>query len=687
MMPARGAPRRALEPSMERRLAPRRGRIAAPFGLAAAAVLVALPLAAGAPRREPAAEPARAAPLLRFEEVAPGVVFAFAATDPFEGANAGFVVQDDGVIVLEASLPRVAREVRAEVARRTSLPIRVVFDTHDHWDHSFGNGVFAEAGAAVVAHAKCAERLATRGAATFAEQAASPDEAVRARVAGTAFAGATLAFEEPLVVGRGENRIELLHLGRGHTRGDAVAWLPGPRVLFTGDLCVNGPHNYCGDGDVASWIEVLARLEGLAPRIVCPGHGARGGPELLAQQRRWFLDLTAAVAAGIEAGLDAEAIGKGLDLPWYQEWTGVPASSRRENVAQVFAEATGRAPPLALTEELGLTPGPSPTRESPGWSAPRKVVAVGFDPAEAAWLQRAAPGVVVAAAENLRAARELAADADGVIGGVDAALLDAAPKLRWAQVGSAGVERYVGLPRIADRSVVLTNAQRLYGPEIADHALAMALALLRGLPAAIGNARERRAWDLGESEEQLAELRGRTVLVAGLGGIGREVARRAAAAGARVVATNPPGRARPRDVERVAPPEALRELAAQADLVFVCVPLTPATERMCDERFFAALKPGARLINVARGKVVDTAALLAALKSGRLAGAGLDVTDPEPLPPDHELWTLPQVIVTPHVAASSAEAGERQRLLFRENLRRFAAGEALLSVVDPAAGY
>src|SRR5262245_4996257 len=128
-------------------------------------------------------------------------------------------------------------------------------------------------------------------------------------------------------------------------------------------------------------------------------------------------------------------------------------------------------------------------------------------------------------------------------------------------------------------------------------------------------------------------------------------------------------------------------MAAVADLVFVCVPLTKETERLCDARFFEALKPGAILVNVARGRCVDTAALVAALKSGRLAGACLDVTDPEPLPPDHELWKLPNVLITPHDAAASDGAEGRQQLLFRENLRRFAGGEALLSVVDPAAGY
>jgi phosphoglycerate dehydrogenase-like enzyme len=153
------------------------------------------------------------------------------------------------------------------------------------------------------------------------------------------------------------------------------------------------------------------------------------------------------------------------------------------------------------------------------------------------------------------------------------------------------------------------------------------------------------------------------------------------------MASNPLGRAKLSFVDRVVAPDRLIELAPIADALFVCVPLTKATEKLVDEELLAALKPGAVVVNVARGRCIDTAALVAALKSGRLGGAALDVTEPEPLPPDHELWRLPRVLITPHVAAASEGADERRLLLVRENLRRFAAGEALLSVVDPGAGY
>jgi phosphoglycerate dehydrogenase-like enzyme len=143
----------------------------------------------------------------------------------------------------------------------------------------------------------------------------------------------------------------------------------------------------------------------------------------------------------------------------------------------------------------------------------------------------------------------------------------------------------------------------------------------------------------------------------------------------------------PPGVERVGRPEDLLALLPESDVVVLCVPLTPETEKLLDARAFAAMKPGSFLVNVARGKLVDTDALLEALETGRLAGACLDVTDPEPLPSDHPLWLLPNVVITPHVAADAALTEARAFALVRENLRRFDAGEPLLNVVDGAAGY
>jgi phosphoglycerate dehydrogenase-like enzyme len=177
------------------------------------------------------------------------------------------------------------------------------------------------------------------------------------------------------------------------------------------------------------------------------------------------------------------------------------------------------------------------------------------------------------------------------------------------------------------------------------------------------------------------------MLVVGLGGIGTEVARRAHGFGMRVIATRRQGTPGPEFVERVGTPQDLHAMLPEADVVAICLPLTDETQGLFDDEAFAAMKDGAYLINVGRGRVVDTAALLRALDGGRMAGACLDVVDPEPLPADHPLWRHPKVLITPHVS-SDAELTDRRRWdLMRENLRRFSAGEPLLNVVDKQAGY
>jgi phosphoglycerate dehydrogenase-like enzyme len=177
------------------------------------------------------------------------------------------------------------------------------------------------------------------------------------------------------------------------------------------------------------------------------------------------------------------------------------------------------------------------------------------------------------------------------------------------------------------------------------------------------------------------------MLVVGLGGIGTEVARLASAAEMRVIGIRSSRRSGPPFVDRVGLTEDLAEFSAEADVVVNCLPMTPDTADIFDAALFNLMKPTAFFVNVGRGGTVDTDALVTALSLGEIAGAGLDVTDPEPLPPGHPLWKAPNLIITPHYAASSDIDRERRWLLYRENLRRFVAGEPLLSVVDPGRGY
>lgn len=340
-----------------------------------------------------------------------------------------------------------------------------------------------------------------------------------------------------------------------------------------------------------------------------------------------------------------------------------------------------------LVAELGLKEGTTAARDLPGWRAPKHIVVARLSAEEIADLQAVAPGVTLHAAAQGDALANQLAEADATIGLCDAVTLAAAPKLRWIQALTVGVEHCVGVPGLAERGILLTNMQRTSGAQIAEHALALLLALTRGLPEA---SRQQQAGRWAEEEvlaQPMGEVGGRTMLVVGLGGIGTEVARRAHGLGMRVVATRNSSREGPDFVARVGLPDELLALAAEADVVVNAVPLTPATTNLFDRRFFAAMKPGGYFINVARGRSVVTGDLVAALREGRLAGAGLDVTEPEPLPAGHALWSMRNVVITPHVAAQSDREDARTLALVRENLARYVAGERLYNVVDVARGY
>jgi phosphoglycerate dehydrogenase-like enzyme len=342
---------------------------------------------------------------------------------------------------------------------------------------------------------------------------------------------------------------------------------------------------------------------------------------------------------------------------------------------------------LALIETLSLPASPVAARDLPGWRVPTQIAVAYADSERLAQLQAAVPDVRLRALDRQAPLPPQLADVQAVVGVCSAEVLAAAKQLHWIQLLSVGVERCVVVPGLAERGIVLSNMQRTSAVPIAEHAIAMMMALARGLPH-YGRAQQVRVWR-GDADERQAmrEVTGRTLLVVGLGGIGTEVARRAHGLGMRVIATRNSSRDGPDFVAQVGLPDELLTLAAQADVVVNATPLTPETTDLFDRTFFAALKPGAYFINVGRGRSVVTDALVAALRSGRVAGAGLDVVEPEPLPKSHALWLQPNVIITPHVAASSDVQGERYWIVVAENLRRYVAGEPLLNVVDIARGY
>ncbi len=265
--------------------------------------------------------------------------------------------------------------------------------------------------------------------------------------------------------------------------------------------------------------------------------------------------------------------------------------------------------------------------------------------------------------------------------------MKAGTHIRWIQHFSAGVERCVAIPGFASRGIVLTNMQKVAGPVMSEHVLALMFGLSRGLATYVPR---QAAGDWAEDavpEGRLLDARRQDALHRGLGGIGTEVARRANALGMKVIATRNTPHEKPPYVDEQGLGKDLLAFAARADVIVDALPLTPETKGVFGKTVFDAVKHGALFINVGRGGTVVTADLVAALRDGRIGGAGLDVTDPEPLPADHPLWHAPNVLITPHVAAATDLGEEPRWLIARENLRRYVAGGKLLSEVDVQRGY
>ncbi len=242
-----------------------------------------------------------------------------------------------------------------------------------------------------------------------------------------------------------------------------------------------------------------------------------------------------------------------------------------------------------------------------------------------------------------------------------------APRLRWLQVLTMGYDPLVahGIPA----GLAITNAGDSYAPTVAEHAVASLVALVRAFPAMQAHAATS-TWDQSVAP-RIGTLNDATVAVLGFGNIGREIAVRLRAFGARVVAVTRSGRAVPL-ADESAPVTQLHDVLARVDAVIVAVPLDATTRQLIDAPALAALRPHAMLVNIARGGIVDTAALRDALAKGRLGGAAIDVTDPEPLPPGDPLWTMPNVIVTPHVAGYGGDVPARRILaLLDRNLDHF----------------
>ena len=271
-----------------------------------------------------------------------------------------------------------------------------------------------------------------------------------------------------------------------------------------------------------------------------------------------------------------------------------------------------------------------------------------------------------------------------ILGNVPAAMLHGSPALEWLQTNSAGVEAYIQ-PGVLAGDTLLTNATGAYGLAIAEHMLGMLLELFKKLEL-YRDAQKSGAW---QSQGAVKAVYGSTVLVLGMGDIGGEFAARCKALGARVIGVRRSPRPCPEYADEVQLLEDLDSLLPHADVVAITLPGTDATRGLMSRERLAKMKEGAVLLNVGRGFIVDTEALCDALERGHLSGAGVDVTDPEPLPPTHRLWNIPTAVVTPHISGfyHLRETHERIVGIFLENLRHFQAGEPLRNLVDFATGY
>ena len=373
-------------------------------------------------------------------------------------------------------------------------------------------------------------------------------------------------------------------------------------------------------------------------------------------------------------------------------------ASRRKFLRNVAASSTGAALatlPYPLTAHGGI-PAPGPggpvTMESYPWVEPGKAAPVtrlkiltrdGMPKPTEEYVRGLSSAVEVKSSNGDDEFRRELADADAIFGGLSREEFAAARELKWIQYTAAGVEGILW-PELVESPVVLTNMQRMYSPAISESVIGLLLTLTRGLNKYALQTREG-TW---RPVEGLREIRGTTMGLVGMGGIGTDTAYRAHYGfHMTILGVDPKPLPKPAFVAELHSLDWLPQMVPKVDVLVSAAPHTRLSEGMFNESIFRAMKPSAYFINVSRGKLVDTPALVRALKEGWIAGAALDVAYKEPLPPDEALWTAGNVIITSHSSARSQGSSDRSYALFAENVRRYVNGLPLLNVVDKKRGY
>ncbi len=591
-------------------------------------------------------------------EVAPGVFFRFSqisATDPmlpFGGSNNAWIVFKDYVVVIDANFPKEARDVIAEIRKTTNKPIRYVFDTHHHGDHAWGNAVWAAEGAAVIGHRFCAEQM-KGDAREFANAAKGPN--ARKDVAETTFRVPDLLFDDKLVLDDGSQRVEFLFLGHAHTSGDAVAWIPKHGILCTGDACVNGAFNFMGHSDSASWVRALERMEALAPKMICPGHGPVDGPGLIQRQKRYFVELRAALGKAVAENKTLEDAK--IDIPWYKEWTGVAVKA--DNIAHVYGEWTGTIAPWDLREAYGLVEGTSPSKDDKDWKAPRRIlVPSSLPPAKLRELKRVAPDIEFLAARTATEAVEMSQSKefpiDAIIGFVG---LPEKPVCKWVH----GVDASGTIHLSPGGKITFTGNEGIAAPERSESGLGLIMT-------AIGKAN-------AQQPAQIT-LSGKKIIIVGNSPTSEVLARRLSLLGSRVVLVEEKTGPAPRGFAKRVVLDGLAEEVASADVVVACSPrgsrdslFPPTPPELRKETILVVLGPAA----VQAGAWVATHE-----KQGGQVAANWPARQLLGMEEEREKGPNP-FLTTGYL--------NRSWRLQRENVRRFAAGEKLLGVIDPRVGY
>lgn len=262
--------------------------------------------------------------------------------------NNGWIVFKDYVLVIDANYPSGANEILPKIRSLTDKPIRFAFDTHHHGDHSYGNQVWIDNGATAIGHTGVIDEMKRYETGYYGGKPGRIEGDTRPDVKATHLSPPSVLFPKEMYFDDGVHRVELLHLGVAHTHGDAVAWLPKERILFTGDVCVNGPYNFVGDGNVEQWIQTLGAARKLGARVVCPGHGARGVESELADQQFFFQQLRESVGAEVSAKRNPREITGNLEqlraslLAQPRCARFVDKNSLRPQVEKVYEEMTGQ---------------------------------------------------------------------------------------------------------------------------------------------------------------------------------------------------------------------------------------------------------------------------------------------------------------------------------------------------------